>query len=176
MSLFRNISCVLLLLLLLSGCGFRPQYASYADKDHQGLFSHVTIPIIADRYGQVLCNKLTTFLGDTGALQAKYKFPIHLSISNRGIGVERNLNASRFESIVIANYQLIDQATNTSIGQGTCQTSEYYAISKTQIFQSLSAEENAPQRGLDVVARCLTDRLALMLKEFQEDSYRNVTE
>jgi hypothetical protein len=153
---------------ILSGCGFRPQYSYSTSQKGDYDFSRVEIPIIKDRYGQMLRNSITNFVGEENRNNSKFVYSIQLNTSHRDLGFEKNLNTSRSEVVLLANYTFSDKNNKGMKVQGYCRTSEYYSLSKTQIFQSVSAEKNAPIKGLETLSRCLIDRLVILMKSRQD--------
>ena len=158
---------LMILLVCLEACGFRPQYAKIGQSS-QGAFDSVYIAQIRNKHGQSLHNKLIDFVGVKNQKQTRYTFGVDLQINHREIGFERNLNAVRFEVVVEAPYTFTDRQNKVSPKKGTCRSSEYYSVSKLQIFQNISASEDAPKRGIDVVSRCLVDRLSILMSQASE--------
>lgn len=149
---------------LLSSCGFRPQYKE-PDYSFSSRFAQVDIPVIADRYGQILRNNLTNFVGESAAKDRRYQFAVTLGVGHRGVGFETNMNTTRSEVSLSASYTFVDRHGQFKPRQGLCRTSEYYSLSKLQIFQNINIEKNAPLRGLETISRCLIDRLSILLNE-----------
>jgi len=164
---------IVCLCLILSGCGFRPQYLHSNGGQTTYDFNAVEISIIKDRYGQVLRNSITNFIGEGSHKKTKYIYEIQLDVSHRDLGFEKNLNTSRSEVVLLASYNFWHKDAKHKNIHGYCRTSEYYSQSKTQIFQSISAEKSAPLKGLETLSRCLTDRLVILLKTQQDIAPEN---
>lgn len=158
-----------ILLLSLSSCGFRPQFAALSEKD-VSFFSQVEIPPIKDRYGQILHNNITETLGTKSFAKSAYLFKVTLDVTIRDVGYDRDLSSSRAEALLVAKYDFSNRKSSPQdpSASGVCRTSEYFNRSYDKIFQNITAEKNAPLRGLETLSRCLIDRLSLLLlKESQ---------
>ena len=169
----KHYCLILVFLLSLGGCGFQPQYSYSASQNGNYDFSYVEIPIIQDRYGQMLRNSITNFIGEGAGKDSKFVYNIQLNTSHRDLGFEKNLNTSRSEVVLLANYIFSDKAHQGRDIKGHCRTSEYYSQSKTQIFQSVSAQKNAPLKGLETLSRCLIDRLVILMKSHSNAGSEN---
>ena len=166
---FRIITLLCVGGMILTSCGFRPQYANMSAFEKVP-FDQVAVSAIPDRYGQVLRNSLTNRVGEDQGKKRPFLFEVDLKVNFREIGYEKNLNTSRSEVLIVAKYHLKDRQGRYVTQQGMCRTSEYFSMSKEQIFQNVTSEKNAPLRGLETISRCLTDRLSILLKRLQPKS------
>ncbi len=150
----------------LTSCGFSPQYGTIGGSGATQ-FDDVDVGSIPDRYGQILRNKLTHVLGEKRGHARPLLFDVDLQVNFREIGYEKNLNTSRSEVMILANYQLKDRQNIQPPQKGMCRTSEYFSMSKEQIFQNVTSEKNAPMRGIETISRCLIDRLSILIKRIK---------
>ncbi|MEA1937837.1 MAG: LPS assembly lipoprotein LptE [Pseudomonadota bacterium] len=152
---------ILLLMLVLSGCGFSPLYAP--DTQQAVSFDHIAIAAIADRDGQILRNALI----DRMYVNESPVSPTHvLTVTLTGhlvdMGIRKDATATRAQLKLEADFALALVESGESILSG-----HERVISGTNIldseFGTLVAERNARDRALVVLADRITNRLALYL-------------
>ncbi len=156
--------CVLL--LLLSGCGFRPLYGptSASPARTSERLGAVSIARIPDRTGQLVRNALLDRI-NVGGQPAKPEFVLNVSVieSIQNLAIQKDETATRANLILQANFRLAKSATGESVFDGSVQSVSSYNISTSQDFATLSAETNARRRGARDLADEITARVAIFL-------------
>ncbi len=168
MSSFRPLLFAILVLAV-SGCGFRPLYAPPLE-DVSGssvyafdIFKKVSIANIPDREGQYFRNQLVMLLHPSGrGATTEYVLTVTLTEGTRSLAVKRSAVATRANLMVTAGYTLKPMDASQLTQSGTIQTSSGYNIFQSE-FQTLMAEKGARERALDDLAQQLRIRLATVL-------------
>lgn len=152
------------ILLLVGGCGFSPQYLTEAGK-LEPLLQKVQVAPIPDRYGQILRNNLLNFIGENPQSDGGYQLNVALKVQERDIGYNKDLSTSRVEVEILADYIFTDQKNKVELQKGRCRTAEYFTFSRNKLYQNVVTERHAPLYGLDLISRCLIDRVSLLVRQ-----------
>ena len=153
--------CLVLCLVLLSACGFRPLYAPAADdKSPVADLAAVTVERIDDRPGQELRNQLVDLL-NPGRLQAppRYRLEVRLEEELNELAVERSGFATRANLRVEANYALYPAGGTAPLVRNQSRVVSSYNIGDAR-FSTLTANEAARSRALRQIAYDIRARLA----------------
>ena len=152
---------------LLSGCSFRPLYGQRSKPDGTAAGSTVddlaTIYIkpISDRPGQVFHNFLRDRITPRGLpARPNYFLEVELQESTREVAVRRDETATRANLRLQAYYELLDSRDESVLIRGSSQTITSYNILSSQ-FATLSAENDARERGLRELADDLRSQIAI---------------
>ncbi len=157
---------VAVLLLVLSGCGFRPLYgpppSNQADTNER--LSTVSIGLIPDRTGQLVRNALLDRMNVKGQpANPEFFLDIDVDESIVNLGIQRDETATRANLVLRANFSLFENATGEAIFSGNVQSVASYNISLRQDFATLSAETDARRRGARDLAEEITARVSIFL-------------
>ncbi len=153
--------------LVLSGCGFHPMYGQRADSVAGAAgpeLAAIRIAAIADRKGQILRNALLERLNPRGEPdKPRYVLTVTVSESMTGLGVQRNNTASLGEMTVSATYQLRTFLTAAPVASGSA-TSVVSVDYLGARYGSVAIERDAEDRVLIDIADDLRNQLAARLK------------
>jgi LPS-assembly lipoprotein len=157
-------ACVSLSLATLSGCGFKPLYgvdsASHRPSTVQQ-FAAVEIPVLPDRLGQQLRNKLIDVLHPSGASgDPRYALSITIKEADLNLGLQSNATATRGQVRITAQFWLVEKSSGKILEHETLRTSTGYDILINQFDTALTVDD-ARDKGLQQLADDLTLRLAL---------------
>lgn len=153
--------CLVLCLVLLAACGFRPLYAPASDdRSPVADLAAVTVERINDRPGQELRNQLVDLL-NPGRLQAppRYRLEVKLEEELNELAVERSGFATRANLRMEASYALYAAGGTAPLVRNQSRVVSSYNIGDAR-FSTLTANEAARSRALRQIAYDIRARLA----------------
>jgi len=165
----RRSGCYLMLALgiaapVLSGCGFRPLYASGGGSG-EAVLATVEVLRIKDRTGQQLRNLLIERLSPRGrAGRTDYSLAVTLQESKAELAIKKDETATRGNLTIRANFKLVAQRDpRRSTFSGSAISTNSYNILASD-FATLSAERDARDRALRTIAEEIRLRVAAALR------------
>ncbi len=160
-----RLSLVVLLTLVLAGCGFTPMYATSGDGT--GLadqFSMVQVAPIPDRVGQVVQNGLMDRLNPYGPPDAPlYRLEVTLAEAVEGFGFRPDEAITRENLRLDATYRLVRTEDAKLVLEGNVHSNLAYDIVQSD-FANFSAKQDAQRRTAEQVINIIVVRLGLYLK------------
>ena len=166
-------------LLLLGGCGFQPLYgennALNSDNAPGSVVNElsqvsVAISVTEDTDGRrsglvgfETRNQLIDLLGSNALNTAKYNLIIQLRGVRRGLAVQSDASVTRFNYLLQGNYQLIDNASGSTILTGRSRSFSAYNVVDSE-FATVTARRDAEFRAARNIAEDLKLQLALFFK------------
>ena len=158
---FPRTMVLLVLVTLLSGCGFRPLYLK-GKQNPQPDLTAIEIRPIVDRKGQILRNLLLDQLTPKGpSAHPAYVLDVTVDFSLTNLGIRRNDRATRALMKVTATYSLRRKQDEAKLFSGTSQASSGYDILDSD-FATLVAEKDALQHSLETIAQDINLRLSFL--------------
>ena len=158
---FPRTMVLLVLVTLLSGCGFRPLYLK-GKQNPQPDLTAIEIRPIVDRKGQILRNLLLDQLTPKGpSAHPAYVLDVTVDFSITNLGIRRNDRATRALMKVTATYSLRRKQDEAKLFSGTSQASSGYDILDSD-FATLVAEKDAMQHSLETIAQDINLRLSFL--------------
>ncbi len=144
-----------------TGCGFRPLHGQDGGGTRETLAA-VEIALIEDRTGQILHNLLLDRLNPGGPpARSRYLLSVSLVESVRNLAIRKDETATRANMTITATFSL------EHIGRGEAYHGRAVSTNSYNILQSdfatLSAEKNARDRALRVLAEEIRARVATAL-------------
>jgi LPS-assembly lipoprotein len=157
---------VLLSVLVLAGCGFRPLYGTGgADSTVADDFASIKIDLIADRTGQQLHNHLLDLLTPRGRPSTPlYLLKVTLSERKSRVAIKSTGLATRTNVRVEAKFVLLDIATGELLTNGSARTLSSYNLTDSE-FSNLTAEQDSLSRASRVIATDIRSRLGAYFSE-----------
>ena len=159
----RIIGTALVLLSLLTACGFQPLYGSKSGTvlATESPLNRVRIALIEDREGQILRNLLIDRFQPDGS--NRYALVTRLNIVEEDLGVAEDSTTTRSRVIVSANFRLVygDKThgfTARSAGSFSTVQSDY---------GTLVARQNATERSLRDIADEAKVRISAFLRRLE---------
>ena len=147
----------------LAACGFRPVYSSpdATDASVANDLAAVRIEPLRDRVGQQMHNFLRDRLNPYGQpVSPSYRLRVNLVETVRELGVQLDETASRANLQMIANFTLLNFATDEPLLTGRTSSTTSYDILRNP-FATTVSETDARERALREVADDIQTRLAL---------------
>ena len=156
---------LILLCILLTGCGFSPMYGSNSVLQPQGVstqINNVFVDNIPDRTGQYLRNLLIDRFYKLGRPQnPEYKLLVtDLKEASIGLGIRKDASATRAQLKIRATMKLVRSLDNKVVYARNIHTITSYNILDSQ-FTTLVSEQDARKRGLIEMADMLTRHVSL---------------
>jgi LPS-assembly lipoprotein len=152
-------------LLLLSGCGFRPVYAPGADgaigSAEAGL-AQINVPPLPERSGQILRQFLQQNFDHGGGNGAKlYELVVSYGVAGEGIAIERGDSvATRIRLVGNASWSLVSaDAQRKTLTSGHARAYDGFNPLDSQYFYSDLQGEQTQQR----VAQAVADQISMQL-------------
>jgi LPS-assembly lipoprotein len=156
----------------LAGCGFHPLYGEVGGQPgSQARFANVYVPPIhLEAAGYELRNDLLDLLQAKDTPQgALYDLKVDLRDRNQAIAIQnepvtasgvKEVEITRFNYTLIADYQLIDRKTRKVLTKGTESSLSAYDVVPSP-YSTLVAQKDAQTKTADDVAHQLQLRLAV---------------
>ena len=146
------------MLLLASGCGFRPVYGQQENNISATLAS-VRIEKIPGRNGQVLEYALEDLLNPNNmAASEDYTIKIDLRESRRELGIKEDLRVTRYDIVQTAQYKLISLSDNREVDAGTIAIKSSFNRTVSE-FSTYVAEGDASEKAARELAQEIRSRL-----------------
>ena len=166
---FLRFSAIVLCLVMVAGCGFRPLY-DRGTADQPGItaqLSTISVQRIAEREGQILRNLLENRLAPRGpSAQTVYKLDATISFSESGLGTSITEETSRALMIATANFTFSSVTSESEILAKPLKFSLSarvgYSIADS-LYATQIAKEDAQERALVVIADDAKIHLAAIL-------------
>ncbi len=143
----------------LSGCGFSPLYAQ------TGVVSNLAaIDVVAPegRTGFLIRQSLDDAFAKNRSGPASYRMTLSLAEARYPRGIRIDNVATRYEYVLTANYTLAALPSGALAKKGTVRVELTYD-SADQPYASISAQQDAQQRGAEEAARRIQLELAAWL-------------
>ena len=155
---------IILGLLALAGCGFKPVYGEHsAGKSPSAVqqFAAIEIPVLPDRLGQQMRNMLIDSLHPKGAdTDYRYKLDVGITEAVVNLGLQQNSTSTRGQVRITVKYALIDNSNDKVVLKETLRTSTGYNILINQ-FSSVLSQDDAETQGLQQIADDMTLHMAM---------------
>ena len=149
---------VLILVLLLSGCGLRPLYVGGGGGHVAQTLQSVDVSPIEGRAGWLVRTALEDRLGD-GA-QARYRLEVELDDQITGFGIRRDDAVTRERRTLRARYRLVDASLGTVLLDATAGSDAGIDVVSSE-YATVAAEQTALERLSTEVADQIVSRIAL---------------
>jgi LPS-assembly lipoprotein len=162
-------AAVILLGLLLSGCGFHPLYAvpDMPSGSMQSTLRSIYVEPVPERLGYQLRNRMIDVLDGQGeAGGARYRLKLTLTTKAEAIGVQSQTTSSgvtqtaitRYNDTLTVNYELADARSGTVMTKGIeTGLSAYNVLSSP--YATLAVQQDADRRAAEDIA----DRIRIAL-------------
>lgn len=152
---------VLVVALVVAGCGFKPLYG---EKNEGGGvtadLSTVRIQPISDRVGQILRNELIDRMNPSGEPgDGKYTLEVKLAVTKQELGIRIDETATRANMQFASSFQLRENSSGAIVYKSNSAATTSYNIVNSD-YGTISAERDARKRGVVLIADSITTRLA----------------
>lgn len=157
-----RITGILLLLVGLSACGWRPLYGDRGvTASAESQLALVEIEDIPGRIGYDMRQNLRTLFNFGGDAIPSYQLKVKLREVREGLAIEPDASITRFNFHLYGDYELVDSITGRILYQGTRSSVAAYNVVDSQ-FATLAAQKDAEDRAV----RDLSEEIKLSLAIF----------
>lgn len=154
----------LLLLLALSGCGWRPLYADPQSGPASAALRAVRVDPIPDRVGQRLELALRDAFNPSGEpTPARYRLATALSYTLSNVGLISQGTATIGRVDLVATYRLIDLKDGAGLLTETVHSQNSFALNPNQ-YSTIVAENDSAARCVVEIKEEIVTRLTLFLE------------
>lgn len=162
-------------LVVLSGCGFKPIYGDRHGQNVKAEFSAIKIELIEDRIGQQLHNHLLDKINPFGRpASPRYSLTVKLSESKRELAVKKSEIATRANLIFIASFNLTGlRPTSKALLTGSSEVVSSYNILQSDYATSV-AEKDARRRAVRELSAEIANRLAVYFQLQNDPQNREI--
>ena len=166
MSLRNNVWLVLIPLLL-TGCGFQPLYGKKtSDKDISKVFAGVKVDDIPAKNGQMLRIKLEDKLNPDGiAAKPEYRLHVIFRSSVTPIGVARDGTVSRYNVYLTSKFVLYRTSDDKPVTSGDIGYVDSYNNLTNAYFSTYISSEDALKNGVNEMSELYRERLSSYFNE-----------
>lgn len=150
---------LVLLLALLSGCGFHPLVGRSSVGDAADELARIRVSLIENRSGQMLRNQLTQDLAPRGdAVGSRYTLEVRLQEPRQEIALNRDESASRIAYTANATFSLRDNQGRSLFGGSSSSSSTFEATNSE--FAAISGQLGARDRAIQELSADIRQQLA----------------
>jgi LPS-assembly lipoprotein len=161
LSIFSRTVVLLILVTLLSGCGFRPLYLK-GKQNLQPELASIEISPIIDRKGQILRNFLLDQLSPKGQPgHPDFVLSVSINYHVKYLGIRHDDLATRALFNTTATYELRRKQDAAQIYSGTSYASSGYDILISD-FATLVAEKDALEHSLETISQDIKLQLSFL--------------
>jgi len=162
--IFRGSVGLVLLVLVVGGCGFQPLYADRGEQDAEIAQELAAIDVapIDDPLGVELRNQILGNLApSSNDIPSRYRLAIQLSRNKIPLITEEDSQISRFDLVLTVSYELTAKETGTVLAGGSVTSATSYNIVEAADFASLVAEQSAGKQAAREASREIVTRISL---------------
>ena len=155
--------CILVAVLLLSGCGLQPMYAGGGDGTVARGLAGIEVPPIEGKAGWLIRNALVDRLGQKNG-SPRYRLDVRLDDKLEGLGLLSDDTIGRERRTLRARYQLVDTASGEIMLDATAGSDAGIDIVSSE-YATIAAEQTALENLARQVADRIVTRLSLQLRK-----------
>jgi LPS-assembly lipoprotein len=150
---------VLLLPLLLAGCGLRPLYSGGGSGEVAQTLRSVEVAPIPGRAGWLVRNALKDRLGSPES-GARYRLEVELDDDIEGFGLRRDNAITRERRTLRARYRLVDASVGTVVLDATAGSDAGIDVVSSE-YATMAAEQTALERLATEIADQMVSRIGV---------------
>lgn len=160
----KNVVYCLVVLLSLTGCGYKPLYSSGSDgRGVIASLSSIAIQETESRAGQLVRNSLLSSIRPAGTAQDNhYKLVLNPELAQSTLVEQSIPGIKRIRLRLTVSYQLIETSSGSEVNSGKTFSAVSYDIIREPVAD-LQAESNATSRAAREVAADIHTRLAAFM-------------
>jgi LPS-assembly lipoprotein len=156
-----SIVAVLVAVLALAGCGFRPLYGEMREGGSPAELAEIEIGPLYNRRGQILRNELFTTLTPKGAAERpRYLLRATFTDSVTELAIGRDQFATRGNLTLNVSFSLVDRTTNRAVFSGAETRIAAFNVLRSE-YATEAARDDAFARAAEGVAQDVRTRLAV---------------
>jgi LPS-assembly lipoprotein len=165
----KKVVYCLVLLLSLTGCGYRPLYTSGSDgRGVVASLSSITIEETGTRAGQLVRNSLLSSIRPAGTAQRdRFKLILKPELVQSSLVSQSLPGIKRMRLRLTVSYELLEAGSGSKVNSGKTFSAVSYDIIREPVAD-LQAEANATDRAAQEVAADIRTRLAAYMAGRQD--------
>ena len=165
----KKVVYCLVVLLSLTGCGYRPLYTSGSDgRGVVASLSSIAIQETGSRAGQLVRNSLLSSMRPAGtAQQDRFKLILKPELTRSTLVSQSLPGIKRLRLRLTVSYKLLEMGSGSEVNSGKTFSAVSYDIIREPI-SDLQAESNATDRAAQEVAADIRTRLAAYMASRQD--------
>lgn len=165
----KKVVYCLVVLLSLTGCGYRPLYTSGSDgRGVVASLSSIAIQETGSRAGQLVRNSLLSSMRPAGtAQQDQFKLILKPELAQSALVSQSLPGIKRVRLRLAVSYQLLEVGSGSEVNSGKTFSAVSYDIIREPVAD-LQAESNATDRAAQEVAADIRTRLAAYMASRQD--------
>ncbi len=152
--------------LLLASCGLQPLYSGGSTGAVATTLGSISVEPIQGKSGWLMRNALNDRLGASGNDAPRYRLVVALDDDIEGFGVRANDTITRERRTLRARYQLIDNATGTTVVDATAGSDAGIDVVSSE-YATIAGENSALENLSQRVADQIVTRLSLYARQAQ---------
>ena len=160
--------CILVAVLLLSGCGLQPMYAGGGSGAVAQGLAGIEVPPIEGKAGWLIRNALVDRLGvdrlGQKSRSPRYRLDVRLDDKLEGLGLLSDDTIGRERRTLRARYQLVDTANGDILLDATAGSDAGIDIVSSE-YATIAAEQTALENLARQVADRIVTRLSLQFRK-----------
>lgn len=170
--LLKTSGILLGIAMMLSGCGFKPMYGKSANLDVNDELQKIYVPVLSDRYGQLVRQSLQQNLAGAGPEDPKtYQLDVSPSLTEEAIDIHYDNSSGRARMIGKAHWTLKTISIEPVVlAQGDAETMDGYTVTYEQYFAQSLNDETAQGRVAKNLADEVTQQVATWFRN--NDTYQ----
>ena len=150
---------IIIVLLFLSNCGYKPIYSSTNENNEKLLY--ISVKNIKDRSGQILRNNLSKKLNPQNKKTiSKYYLFVEIAESKNEVGYRQDMSATRTNLKINAKYNLKNINDGEIILDGLTESMSSYDVVES-IYATIVAEKDARSKVLEIISDTIVNELAI---------------
>jgi len=164
----KKISFVVIIILTLQGCGFKPIYSYNLNEGNKGiigLLQKIDVRPISDRTGIELRQFLRERINQGSSSKKEFDLQVNISTRIQEIGIRKDSTSSRANYIVTANI-ILWNGTIRMFRDTTSVTVSYNILD--QQYATIASQKNAETRAL----RRISDNIRSMLSIYFSNRFQ----
>jgi LPS-assembly lipoprotein len=160
----RRVLAILMLSLVLPGCGFKPMYGENTTTTSTSVMDRmasIDIRPIPDRLGQIVRNQLVDAITPTGTSGAPaYELALKIGEEREDVGLRQNASATRANYRMSAKFELREIASDKVVLSGTTWAETAFDIVQ-QDYPTVIAQQDAQKKLAIELAEEIKTRIAV---------------
>jgi len=150
---------LIVLLLALGACGFRPMYGGSEGQVLSRDLAGISVAPIPERLGQLVRDSLRDQLPGSDKQAARYRLSVSLDLEEEGVGFRQDEAITRTNVMLTAQYRLVALADQKVAIDGQARAFGAYDVVKSD-FSTLVARRDIERNLAEQVAAQIHTRLA----------------
>jgi|GEM_PF-412996 len=155
-----------------AGCGFRPLHGedgvASGDPSVAAELAATRVPVIPDRFGQLLRRGLQDRLGNGREPAApRWELLVAPSLAGDALGILESGDATRARFIATANWTLVRIAPRETVASGFERALDSFNVQPNQFFAADISREATLRRVADALAEDVVTRVAVRMRELR---------